>query len=69
MSKNLSQSKTFWLNILSLAVTGLMLVNHDLLTNFGVPAEAQPVILSAAGTVVAVLNILLRKYFTATAIK
>lgn len=59
-TKKWYESKTMWLNIAAGILAVLVLVDKNLLTVFGLSEEAQAKVLTAIGTIVAIVNILLR---------
>ena len=58
--KPIWKSKTVWFNILTMVLTIVAMINSDFLTGLGIPPESQVTALKIVGTVVAVINIVLR---------
>lgn len=66
--KNFFSSKTVWFNLLTGLCTVLALIKPDLLQAIGLPAASQTQVLTAAGTLSSIVNILLRTFSTSTPI-
>ena len=62
--KNFFASKTVWFNLLTGFLTILALIKPDLLQALGLPTASQTQILTAAGTLSSIVNILLRTFST-----
>ena len=59
-TKNILQSKTFWLNVIASLMAILSIFDPALLQNFGLGGDAQTKALSIIGAVTTILNIALR---------
>ncbi len=63
-TKSILKSKTIWFNTLMLLVSGLAYVKPEYLTMLGVSPVNQTEILTVAGAITSVVNLLLRKATT-----